>query len=58
MQNIKPIQQIKFDYTSSSDPTVTENPRLTPCTWLNSDTGHIWVCTDNTIDTNVWVDNG
>ena len=58
MDNIKIIPQQGFDYINTADPTVSVNPRVTPCTWLNEITGYIFVCIDNTLDANVWVDNG
>lgn len=47
-----------FDYMGAADPTISVDPPIVPATWLNTDTCHIWVCIDNTIGSNVWVDNG
>ena len=58
MDNIKIIPQQGFDYINTTDPTVSVNPRLTPATWLNSSTGHIFICISNELDNNDWVDNG
>lgn len=41
-----------------ADPTTTTNPNKLPCSWLNSSTGALFVCTDNTTDANVWVEVG
>ncbi len=43
-----------FDYTETTNPTITTNSDL-PATWINSTTGEIFVCTDNTTDDNYWV---
>lgn len=41
-----------FEY--AADPTATVNPPLTPVTWLNTTTGNVFICIDNTTDANVW----
>jgi hypothetical protein len=41
-----------FEY--ASNPTVTTNPLKVNMSWLNTLTGEIFVCTDNTVDNNVW----
>lgn len=43
-----------FTYTETTDPLVTTNPVLS-ATWLNSTSGEIFVCIDNTTDENTWV---
>ena len=43
------------NYQYPSDPTVSINPRKLPCSWLNTTSGEIFVCTDNTAGANVWV---
>jgi hypothetical protein len=50
---IRPLQ--RFDYEETSDPLVTTNPPCVPVTWMNLTTGELFICTDNTIDSNVWV---
>lgn len=45
-----------FDYVNSGSPSTTVNPRLPFATWLDTSTGKIFVCTDNTLNANVWVD--
>lgn len=44
-----------FDYIRDSDPTEAINPPRAYMTWLNSTTGEIFVCTDATAGSNVWV---
>lgn len=46
-----------FDYALPSDPLATTNPILEGATWVNKATGEIFVCTDNTPNSNVWVGN-
>jgi len=40
-----------------ADPTASSNPTQVPCSWLNTLTGQVWTCLDNTPDANVWVSN-
>lgn len=42
----------------SSDPTITDNPSSAGGLHLNTTTGEMFVCTDNTTDENVWVNVG
>jgi hypothetical protein len=42
------------NYELPSNPTATVNPVRIPVTWLNTTTGNIFICTDNTTDANVW----
>lgn len=42
------------NYEYPTDPTPTTNPTRVPASWLNTVTGVVWVCTDNTTDANVW----
>lgn len=44
----------RFDYAQASDPTTTTNPEVTNALWINTSTGAIFICTDNTVDANVW----
>lgn len=43
---------------TSSDPTITDNPSNVGALHLNTTTGEMFVCTDNTTDENVWVNVG
>ena len=43
---------------TSSDPTITDNPSSAGGLHLNTTTGEMFVCTDNTTDENVWVNVG
>ena len=40
---------------SENAPTITTNPPYFPFIWTNVVTGELFVCVDNTKDTNVWV---
>lgn len=44
----------KFEYTSTSTPTYTTNPTISYATWLDTSTGYIWTCVDNTTNKNIW----
>lgn len=44
----------KFDYTSTSNPTISTNPSVPNATWLNTSTGALYICTNNTAGVNVW----
>jgi hypothetical protein len=46
-----------FNYTSTSNPTTTTNPLISNASWLNTATGEVYVCIDNTENANVWVGN-
>lgn len=37
------------------DPTISENPSETGLVWINEITGDSFICTNNTLDANVWV---
>ena len=45
----------RFDYVASSDPTVSTNPAYLLMNYLNSSSGEVFHCTDNTPGANVWV---
>lgn len=45
----------RFDYEAASNPLVTTNPPCVPVTWFNSMQGELFICIDNTPDSNVWV---
>ncbi len=40
---------------SNSPPYETANPPYTPYLWINIDTGEVFICTDNAVNSNVWV---
>ena len=44
-----------WDYDEATDPLVTTNPITMPVTWVNKTSGELFVCIDNTPDSNVWV---
>ncbi|MEO1953878.1 MAG: hypothetical protein ABGW74_04165, partial [Campylobacterales bacterium] len=44
-----------FDYMEVGKPQINTNPTKKNTTWLNLQDGGIWVCTDNTVDENIWV---
>ena len=46
---------LPHNYINVVNPTVAVNPPILNMTWLNSVTGEIFVCIDNTIGSNVWV---
>ena len=48
-------ESIAFWHIETSDPTTSVNDKLLFTTWLNTTTSEIFVCTDNTVDANVWV---
>lgn len=43
-----------FDYINPGSPTISVNPSVAFVTWLNTTSGEIFVCTDNTVGANVW----
>jgi hypothetical protein len=45
---------LPHNYINTSNPTIDVNPPIINMTWLNSVTGAIFVCTDNTTGNNVW----
>jgi len=49
-QDVLPVA----NYQYPSDPTISANPKRIPCSWLNTATGELFVCTDNTSGANVW----
>ncbi len=54
-QNIIHTTADRYDYVYASNPTIDVNTSVTYATWLNSITGELFVCTDNTTDFNVWM---
>ena len=43
---------------SASEPTASTNPSATGHQWINSATGHAYICTDATTDANYWTNIG
>ena len=43
------------NYEYPVNPVITSNPKYIPCSWVNTSSGEIFICTDNTTDANVWV---
>lgn len=41
-----------FEYPH--DPTITVNPKRPIVSWLNTVTGELFICVDNTTDSNIW----
>jgi len=57
-QNYKMVNgavDLPHNYISTSNPTIDVNPHILNMTWLNSVSGEIFVCTDNTIGANSWI---
>ena len=54
---IKDSWSSRFDYTKPSNPAIDANPTVPNAVWLNTTTGEIFHCTDNTPNNNVWVGN-
>ncbi len=46
---------LPHNYINTVNPTIDVNPPIINMTWLNSTTGEIFVCTDNTANLNVWI---
>ena len=42
------------NYQYPQDPTISINPKKLPCSWLNTISGEMWICTDNTTGANIW----
>ena len=55
MLNVSILDGYKFDYTSKNNPTADVNPTILYSTWVNLVSGELFICTDYTIDANVWV---
>jgi len=47
----------RYDYVYAGLPTIDINPSSLYATWLNTLTGEIFVCLDNTRNANVWKGN-
>ncbi len=48
------IDAPQFDYVNKGNPTIDVNPRTLYATWLNLTTGELFICINNSINTNVW----
>jgi hypothetical protein len=46
-----------YRHIEASDPTFSVNDDILYERWLNSVTGEAFVCTDNTVDANIWIGN-
>lgn len=46
-----------YGHIEASNPTASVNDEILYERWLNSATGEVFVCIDNTVDANVWVGN-
>jgi len=46
-----------FDYTSYDNPAVDTNPPSVAMTWCNLTTGEVFICTDNAVDDNTWINS-
>lgn len=57
IDNIKISLQdrIAYDYEKRGAPTQTINPEKDNAKWLDTNTGVLYICKDNTIDNNIWV---
>jgi len=53
--NIVDKKKMVADYWDSSDPLATVNPPRMYMMFLNTTSGEIFSCTDNTEDSNIWV---
>ena len=51
----KPDISNKFDYVSSEKPTINLNPTKDNAVALDTTTGEIFICIDNTVDENIWI---
>jgi len=49
--------QSRFDYIFNANPTATSNPPIVNVTWLNALTGICFICINNSIDANIWVES-
>lgn len=45
----------RFDYIAPVNPNGSINPPTRPVTWLNTSTGEIFICVDNSIEDNLWL---
>lgn len=54
MDSFQVAPQQAFDYINSGSPGVDVNPSIIPVTWINTTSGEIFICVDNTIDANIW----
>lgn len=43
------------NYEYASNPLITSNPKYSPCSWLNTVSGELFICIDNTTNSNVWI---
>lgn len=50
-QDLIPVATYEYNY----DPTTSINPPKIPVSWLNTSSGEVFVCIDNTTNNNVWI---
>lgn len=43
-----------YHHVEGRDPLYNDNPPFIPYMWLNSASGELFSCIDNTIDSNIW----
>lgn len=55
MLPINVIDGPQFDYIQKGNPTIDVNPRTLYATWLNLETGELFICINNRSEENVWV---
>jgi len=48
-------QTLPHNYVNPANPTVNVNPPLVNMTWLNNTSSELFICSDNTVGSNVWV---
>ena len=53
--NIVNTHSDRYDYVFASSPTISINPSSVYATWLKTATCELFICKDNTPDSNVWV---
>lgn len=57
--SLNTLHSRKIPYTiSTSNPAVTSNPSSVGHIWINSSTGNMFTCTDNTPGNNSWINWG
>ena len=49
------IDAPQFNYVNPVNPAVDTNPTVRFATWVNLNTGELFICTDNSPGLNIWV---
>ena len=44
-----------YHVAEPTNPAIDSNPPMIPFMWLNSVSGELFSCLDNTTDTNIWI---